>query len=575
MTRLKTLTLSVAMLGMAFAASAQQWSQWGRNAQHTGSTSVIGQAAHTVLADIVYDPFAPAEKADPLTDNDLLVHYQVPLIDGDNVYMEFKTGQYTSLIHWETQTWNEKRLHWENGQLVTKWSFESDWKPVPYGSATNGPGWEPVFHGALAGNFLYVPGAGGSIFKLNKTTGAQVARISPFGALDPDTFTAGPLTADGSGNVYYNVLELVHGQAWNADVVNSWLVKVAPNGTAQTATYTSLTPGAPDKNDKCLGIFHDNELPWPPSPTAVPGTVQCGTQRPGLNLAPAVAPDGTIYTASVAHLTSRTSYLVAVNPNLTPKWIASLRDRLNDGCNVGLPPNGTPGGCRAGAPNGVDPAQNRPGAGRVIDDSTASPIVAPDGSIIYGTYTRYNYFQGHLMRFSSTGQFLAAYNFGWDTTPSIYSHNGTFSVVLKDNHYSDGGSYCNDDTLCPPDRTASNPADPEAYYITRLSPSFMQEWRWQNTNTLSCTRQPDGSVTCTSDHPNGFEWCVNAAVVDGAGVFYANSEDGGLYVINPDGTLRDHLFLQLAVGAAYTPLSIDGSGRIYTQNFGHLFVVGN
>ena len=81
-------------------------------------------------------------------------------------------------------------------------------------------------------------------------------------------------------------------------------------------------------------------------------------------------------------------------------------------------------------------------------------------------------------------------------------------------------------------------------------------------------------MSCVSDHPAGFEWCVNAPAVDRHGNVFANSEDGGLYAIRSNGTLRDHLFLDLAIGAAYTPLSIDGEGRILTQNDGHLFVVG-
>jgi hypothetical protein len=333
MKRLVYVSFGVLLLAAGVSASAQGWPQWGRNAQHTGTTSVTGQVANRILADVIYDPFVPQEKADPLQAPDLLVHYQTPLVDGNNVYMEFKSGTYTSLDHWETQTWNERRLQWQGGNLNTVWNFESDWKPVPYGSLFNGPGWEPVFHAALAGNFVYVPGAGGSIFKVNKSNGAGT-RISPFGAIDRDTFTASPLTADGAGNIYYTVLELVHGQAWNADVVNSWLVKVAPNGTFQTATITSLTPGAPAANDKCLGVFNTNQLPWPPTPTAVPGTVQCGTQRAGLNSAPAVAPDGTIYLVSVAHLWSREAYIIAANPDLSPKWHTSLRDRLMTGCNV-------------------------------------------------------------------------------------------------------------------------------------------------------------------------------------------------------------------------------------------------
>jgi len=57
-------------------------------------------------------------------------------------------------------------------------------------------------------------------------------------------------------------------------------------------------------------------------------------------------------------------------------------------------------------------------------------------------------------------------------------------------------------------------------------------------------------------------------------VVYANSEDGNLYVINQGGGLRTNLFLNLAVGAAYTPISISPDGKIFSENFGTLFVVG-
>ena len=73
---------------------------------------------------------------------------------------------------------------------------------------------------------------------------------------------------------------------------------------------------------------------------------------------------------------------------------------------------------------------------------------------------------------------------------------------------------------------------------------------------------------------DGFEWCVNQPAVDAAGVTYVNAEDGFLYAIGPDGALRDQMFLNLALGAAYTPLSIGADGVIYAQNYGHLFVIG-
>ena len=92
-------------------------------------------------------------------------------------------------------------------------------------------------------------------------------------------------------------------------------------------------------------------------------------------------------------------------------------------------------------------------------------------------------------------------------------------------------------------------------------------------------RQPsfrDVRQRCLNDgtHPDGFEWCVNAPAVDATGTVYANSEDGWLYAIGQGGVLKQKIFTQLAIGAAYTPLSIGPDGKIYTQNYGQLFVIG-
>ena len=42
-----------------------------------------------------------------------------------------------------------------------------------------------------------------------------------------------------------------------------------------------------------------------------------------------------------------------------------------------------------------------------------------------------------------------------------------------------------------------------------------------------------------------------------------------------DGVERGSVFTNLALGAAYTPLAIGPDGKIYTQNDGHLFVIGS
>jgi hypothetical protein len=404
---------------------------------------------------------------------------------------------------------------------------------------------------------------------LNKSDGSVVAQFS-FSGSSGNTFVTGPLTADSAGNIYYNAIRFVDAtNIYGDDVVNSWLVRVGTDGTVTTATYATLVPSPVPT---CLGTFGTSSLPWPPAPTAIPGTVTCGSQRPGFNVSPVISPDGhTLYTLSRAHFSSRNAYLVAVHlPDLTPKWQSSFLGLLNDGCNNDsgtfpgsvLPANGQPGGCRLGSTPGVDPAQNVRPAARVIDQSSSSPTVSPDGSfILYGSYTRYNYARGHLVKFSaSDGSFQAEYEFGWDSTPPITTDSA--STVIKDNHY-DAGSYCNDSTFCP-----VAPKGP--YFMTALSTTngpavsgvatLTPQWKFQNTST-------------DATHDNGFEWCINAAAIDSQGVVYANSEDGSIYAIHPTGLLRDKRFLRLAIGAAYTPLSIAADGRIYTENDGHMFVL--
>src|SRR5690348_14298552 len=78
---------------LAPAAASGSWPQWGLNPQHTlFDGGVVGQPANQILASFVYDFNVPGEKADPNATGDLLVHYQVPLIDGNDVYVESKDG---------------------------------------------------------------------------------------------------------------------------------------------------------------------------------------------------------------------------------------------------------------------------------------------------------------------------------------------------------------------------------------------------------------------------------------------------------------------------------------------------
>jgi hypothetical protein len=162
---------------------------------------------------MTYDPFVPKEQAE--NNGELLAHYQAPLTNGQDVFMEFISGTYVSCNppgsytpfpcgndNWFNQVWSEKRLHWEGGQLDEKWSFASDWKPAPDAGGELG-GWQPVFHAALSNDVVWVPGAGGTVFELSYGSGKMINRFNPFGSsIDPNTFVTSPITVDAQGNVY-------------------------------------------------------------------------------------------------------------------------------------------------------------------------------------------------------------------------------------------------------------------------------------------------------------------------------------------------------------------------------------
>src|ERR1041385_4289628 len=192
----------VAVGGVAFAAGNKSvwWGQWGRDSVHSGSVPIAGSTGSHIQARITYDPFVSKEQQGQYAAGDLLGHFQTPLVDGNDVFTECKTGQYSNIKNWQVQTWCEQKFSWMNGQLTLQWTHNSDWKPVPFSAGKDGPGWEPVYHGALTASAIGGPGFGGSAFRLDRATGTG-PQIKPFGnTLDPNTYTVGPISADKQGN---------------------------------------------------------------------------------------------------------------------------------------------------------------------------------------------------------------------------------------------------------------------------------------------------------------------------------------------------------------------------------------
>jgi hypothetical protein len=549
------------------------WTQWGGDATHQGEACATGQAPTNILHHQVYDPFEFQEMAE--TFNDLFIHYQVPLNDDrGHFYMMHKAGTYTSCdppgsgfpfpcgidqANIANEVWTEKKFkRTAQGTFEEAWTFESDWKPYPVFL------WEPMFQPALAahGQVLYVPGAGGSVWQVVTALDHPVVlqRINPFPTVDPNTYVTSGITVDRFGFLYWNVLQLDPSTFEN----RGFLVKAAPWGQTWKVDYETLIPGAPAEFDACFYTFNflrpRPPRPFPPSADALPPQFICGRQRPGVNVTPAIGPDGTIFTASTADFAFNYAFIVALHPDLSLKWATSMRGLVNDGCGVHRPdfPEGDVRCSATFSAIGVDPNTNLPPAMTVDDVSSSTPVALPDGGVLYGALDDYNFARGHLIKLDADGQFTGAYTFGWDSTPAIYEHDGTYSIIIKDNHYFTEGPFL----------------------ISQLSKDLQVEWQFQNTSTQACVRQPDGTLRCFDttpdgeEHPNGFEWCVNAPAVDAQGNVYANAEDGFVYQIGQGGVLKTQTFLNQALGAAYTPISLDSSGRVYVLNNGELTVFG-
>jgi hypothetical protein len=550
------------------------WHQWGNNPAHTGQSCSTGQPLERVLADVVIDSLVSDELAN--SDGDLIVHYQTPLIADDSVFVLSKTGVYTpcviepdptmqcrhpeDLYRADTQIWSEVGYAWHGNTLDQQWSFESDWKPPP--------GIETMFQPAIVDTVIAIPAADGAIALVDMVSGELVRTVAPFGD-DANAYVAGALAVDGDF-IYYNAVQVDHDQPYNLPMHGS-LVAVALDGDVRIADYSMLVPGAPAPDDLCAGYYDETvvTLPLPPPPNAdgtpvLPTPKNCGPQVPGFNSAPAVAFDGTLYVASHSEYNEQYSYITSVNPGtLTGNWATSLRDRLHDGCGVDIPyasdAPGDPNACRDTAPAGIDPRTGLLPAAAVDDASSSSPVAMPGGGVLYGALTFYNAERGHLFELAADGGYVANYDFGWDTTPAVASNDAGDRIYMKDNHYG----------------FAAGGADAGPYYLTELDASALQPmWKFKSTDTSSCVRAADGSVQCKSDHPNGFEWCINAPAIDRDGTMFANSEDGNLYAIGADGQLRDQFFLDTALGASYTPVALDHLGRIYALNAGHMIVVG-
>src|ERR1700686_4476211 len=109
--------IATALIALCASSASAAWPQFGRDPGHSGSAPVAGQSLRLVLAQIVIDPFAAQETSG--TGGSLLIHYAPPLIDGNDVFVELKSGSFTA--NWQTQSWSVQAFRWSGNQLSARW----------------------------------------------------------------------------------------------------------------------------------------------------------------------------------------------------------------------------------------------------------------------------------------------------------------------------------------------------------------------------------------------------------------------------------------------------------------------
>src|SRR5207249_3985573 len=222
-----------------------------------------------------------------------------------------------------------------------------------------------------------------------------------------------------------------------------------------------------------------------------------------------------------------------------------------------------------------DPRNGAVNNATVSDDSSATPMVGPDGDVYYGVLGNPdNGSRGWMLHFSGDlTQTRTAGAFGWDNTPSVvpasmvpsYIGSSSYLIFTKYNNYAgaDGGDGVNKIAVLDPNATMVEP------HASSSGLLVMRE--------VLTIAGPTPDSEHTAQYPNAVrEWCINTAVVDPFTTsVMVNSEDGKLYRWDlSTNTLSQVVTLTPGVGEAYTPTAIGADGTVYAINWAILNAVG-
>jgi hypothetical protein len=384
--------------------------------------------------------------------------------------------------------------------------------------------WTPPYAPALSlGSRLYYAGAGGTIYYRDQPDSATgpAGHVAFYGmnlynsnqaAFNSTVQISTPLTADRAGNIFFGFT--VTGS--NPAGLVSGIARITFRGAGTWASATSLT-----------GDNSANQI--------------------ALNCAPALSNDErAVYVAVSTGAGFGTGYLASLNAaTLSPIAHVPLLD-----------------------PRGVK--------GTVSTDSSATPMIGPDGDVYFGILespccSSHNA-RGWMLHFDSTlAQTKTPGSFGWDDTASVvpssavpsYTGASPYLVLTKYNNYVNTGT------------------GDGVNKVAILDPFATMQDQYA-TSPVTVMKEV---ITVTGITPNpspGFpnavrEWCINTVAIDPyTKSAIINSEDGVIYRWDfTANTLLQSLRLTQGRGEGYTPTVIGADGTVYAINDAILFAIGN
>jgi hypothetical protein len=208
-----------------------------------------------------------------------------------------------------------------------------------------------------------------------------------------------------------------------------------------------------------------------------------------------------------------------------------------------------------------------------IPETTASPMVGPDGDVYFGVMGSPFYDhgdRGFLLHFDANLNLKGVPGaFGWDDTPSVVpassvpSYRGAASYLLfcKYNNYADGTGGQGNNMVAVIDPTAQY-TEP-TYGLQVMKPVY---------TVLGVTLDPNND----QQFPNAVkEWCINSAAVDVNGKsIVVNSEDGSVYKLDlTTGTLTSHIAITGGASEAYTSTIVAKDGTSFAVSAAKIYAI--